>query len=83
MDQLSQENRTLIQAAINAVHIQLSRDATAAERHSAGQVREKRCEWGEKRGREKGGIRQGKVGLQELSPFLPLNTSCSPFNTFF
>ena len=41
MDHLSQENRTLIQAAINAIGIQLSSNATAIERSNAGKVRPK------------------------------------------
>jgi len=37
-EHLSDDNRTLIQAAINAVNIQLSAHATAEERMNAGKV---------------------------------------------
>lgn len=39
MESLSQEQRTLVQAAVNAVRIQLSKHATSQERLKAGEVR--------------------------------------------
>lgn len=49
-DSLSPENRTLIQAAITAVGIQLSHNATPTERTNAGKVRGQREEESRKKG---------------------------------
>jgi hypothetical protein len=46
MEHLSNENRTLIQAAINAVNIQLSGNSTVIERTNAGKVCDKELKEG-------------------------------------